>query len=247
MELNSAQGKLLSVQYQLYLWFSHFNSINHTLGTVFGLTLSKDVMELKFLITREQLITIAERINSARIAKNARLAKWLYALIVRALLLWIPLLSPLLMFYFFVEIHTPETYIAIAICAITYLLVWKFVLKNIAENQANKFAGKITTLDRTIENTTLQSLASLEGGHTVTATASTLTFVPPSGKSITIPWKKFCAFKQDDDFYYLTVCNLMMFKATYLIAKNGDTTETAGYQAGLEYITSRLQPDRMGR
>ncbi|MBW3533140.1 hypothetical protein [Shewanella sp. NKUCC06_TVS] len=204
-------------------------------------------MELKFLITREQLITIAERINSARIAKNARLAKWLYALIIRALLLWIPLLSPLLMFYFFVEIHTPETYIAIAICAITYLLVWKFVLKNIAENQANKFAGKITTLDRTIENTTLQSLASLEGGHTVTATASRLTFVSPSGKSITIPWKKFCAFKQDDDFYYLTVCKLMMFKATYLVAKNGDTTETAGYQAGLEYITSRLPPDRIGR
>ncbi|MBW3525563.1 hypothetical protein KO533_03115 [Shewanella sp. NKUCC05_KAH] len=204
-------------------------------------------MELKFLITREQLITIAERIDSARIANHARLAKRMHAFIVRALLLWIPLLSPLLLFYFFAESHTPETYIAIAICAIAYLIVWQLVLKNIAENQANKFAGKITTLDRTIENTTLQSLASLEGCHTVTATASTLTFVPPSGKSITIPWKKFCAFKQDDDFYYLTICNLMMFKATYLIAKNGDTTETAGYQAGLEYITSRLQPDKMGR
>ena len=245
MELNSAQGKLLSVQYQLYLWFSHFNSINHTLGTVFGLTLSKDVMELKFLITREQLITIAERINSARIAKNARLAKWLYALIVRALLLWIPLLSPLLLFYFFAESHTPETYIAIAICAITYLLVWKFVLKNIAENQANKFAGKITTLDRTIENTTLPRLASLEGSHTVTATASTLTLLPPCGKSITIPWTKFCYVKQDDDFYYLTACNLILFKATYLIAKNGDTTETAAYQAGLEYIMSHLQTDKI--
>ena len=204
-------------------------------------------MVLKFLITREQLITIAERINSARIANNARLAKWLYALIVRALLLWIPLLSPLILFYFFVEIHTSETYIAIAICAIAYLIAWKLVLKNIAENQASKFAGKITTLNPTIENTTLQSFASLEGRHTVTATTSTLTFTLPSGKSITIPWKKVCAFKQDDDFYYLTVCNLMMFKATYLVAKNGDTTETAGYQAGLEYITSRLPPDKVGR
>jgi hypothetical protein len=204
-------------------------------------------MELQFLITREQLITIAERIDSARIANHARLAKRMHAFIVRALLLWIPLLSPLLLFYFFAESHTPETYIAIAICAIAYLIVWQLVLKNIAENQANKFAGKITTLDRTIENTTLQRLASLEGCHTVTATASTLTCALPSGKSITIPWKKVCAFKQDDDFYYLTVCKLMMFKATYLVAKNGDTTETAGYQAGLEYITSRLPPDKMGR
>ncbi|MGI2219201.1 hypothetical protein ACRN94_19845 [Shewanella baltica] len=204
-------------------------------------------MELQFLITREQLITIAERIDSARITNHARLAKRMHALIVRALLLWVPLLSPLLLFYFFVEIHTPETYIAIAICAIAYLIAWKLVLKNIAENQASKFAGKITTLNPTIENTTLQSLASLEGRHTVTATTSTLTFTFPSGTSITTPWKKVCAFKQDDDFYYLTVCRLMMFKATYLVAKNGDTTETAGYQAGLEYITSRLPPDKVGR
>lgn len=204
-------------------------------------------MELKFLITREQLITIAERIDSARIANHARLAKRMHAFIVRVLLLWIPLLSPLLLFYFFVEIHTPETYIAIAICAIAYLIAWKLVLKNIAENQASKFAGKITTLNPTIENTTLQKLASLEGRHTVTATTSTLTFTLPSGTSITIPWKKVCAFKQDDDFYYLTVCKFMMFKATYLVAKNGDTTETAGYQAGLEYITSRLPPDKVGR
>ena len=202
-------------------------------------------MELQFLITREQLITIAERIDSARIANHARLAKRMHALIVRALLLWVPLLSPLLLFYFFVEIHTPETYIAI--CAIAYLIAWKLVLKNIAENQASKFAGKITTLNPTIENTTLQKLASLEGRHTVTATTSTLTFTLPSSTSITTPWKKVCAFKQDDDFYYLTVCRLMMFKATYLVAKNGDTTETAGYQAGLEYITSRLPPDKVGR
>ncbi|WP_338727861.1 hypothetical protein V8687_08650 [Shewanella baltica] len=204
-------------------------------------------MELKFLITREQLITIAERINSARIANNARFAKRMHAFIVRALLLWIPLLSPLILFYFFVESHTPETYIAIAICAIAYLIVWQLVLKSIVGNQANKFAVKITTLDRMIENTTLQSLVSLEGRHTVTATTSTLTFTLPSGTSITTPWKKVCAFKQDDDFYYLTVCRLMMFKATYLVAKNGDTTETAGYQAGLEYITSRLPPDKVGR
>lgn len=70
---------------------------------------------------------------------------------------------------FFLEIHTPETYIAIAIFAIAYLIVWTFLLKNIAENQASKFAVKITTLDRTIENTTLPRLASLEGSHTVTA------------------------------------------------------------------------------
>lgn len=57
-------------------------------------------MELQFLITREQLITIAERIGSARIANHARLAKRMHALIVRALLLWGPLLSPLLLFYF---------------------------------------------------------------------------------------------------------------------------------------------------
>lgn len=158
-----------------------------------------------------------------------------------------PVIIPVATVLFFVEIHTPETYIAIAICAIAYLIAWKLVLKNIAENQASKFAGKITTLNPTIENTTLQKLASLEGRHTVTATTSTLTFTLPSGTSITTPWKKVCAFKQDDDFYYLTVCRLMMFKATYLVAKNGDTTETAGYQAGLEYITSRLPPDKVGR
>lgn len=202
-------------------------------------------MALKFSITQEQLITIAEKINSERMAKNARLAILLHAFIVRVLLLWIPLLSPLILFYFFLEIHTPETYIAIAICAISYLIVWTFLLKNIAENQASKFAVKITTLDRTIENTTLLRLASLEGSHTVTATASTLTLLPPCGKSITIPWTKFCYVKQDDDFYYLTACNLILFKATYLIAKNGDTTETAAYQAGLEYIMSHLRTDKI--
>lgn len=82
-------------------------------------------MELKFSITQEQLITIAKKINSERMAKNARLAILLHAFIVRALLLWIPLLSPLILFIF-LEIHTPETYIAIAIFAIAYLIVWTF-------------------------------------------------------------------------------------------------------------------------
>ena len=196
-------------------------------------------MELKFSITSDQLKTLAKRVNSARVAKNAILAVRLHTFIIRILFLWLPLLLPAILYCSFWEEKTSEAYIAITICAILYFFAWNTLIKTQVESRVSKFPGETNALDYSIDTLTARGLAAIEGDYKAIFTPKILQLAMPNGKCITIKLRRIYCFKEDSDFYYLTIRKYVFVKATYLISKNGDITDTK-IQAVLEEIFSSL-------
>ncbi|MDP2714369.1 hypothetical protein [Rheinheimera sp.] len=197
-------------------------------------------MELHFSISAAQLDVLASRSNAKRIAANTRMQLGLQAFVERGLMLWLPLLAPLMLLYFFPEKRLPETYIAILICAAAYYAIWTLYIKKQLANRSKPVALQQTALDSALATTTRHRLKALEGNYVAVLTAEALTLTTPYAKQKTMPWSGFYQVQQDDDFYYLSNRYMRIFSTVYLIAKHAKDTDTVAYQAGLAYMLSRL-------
>lgn len=200
-------------------------------------------MELHFSISAAQLDILASSSNAQRIAANARAQLALQACFERGLMLWLPLLAPLMLLYSFPEKRQPETYIAILICAGAYYAIWTLYIKKQLANRSKRGALQQTTLDRAIANTTRRRLKALEGNYVAVLTAEALTLTTPYAKQKTVPWSGFYQVQQDNDFYYLSSRYMRIFSTVYLIAKHGKDTDTVAYQAGVAYLLSCVSGD----
>lgn len=197
-------------------------------------------MQLQFSISAAQLDVLASRNNAKRIAANTRKQLWLHAFVERALVLWLPLLAPLMLLHASPEQRRPESYITILICAVAYYAIWALFIKKKLANRSKPIALQQTALDSAIATTTRSRLNVLEGSYIAVLTAEALTLTTPYAKQQTIPWSRFSRLQQDDDFYYLSSGYWRVFNTTYLIAKHSNNSDMAVYQAGLAYMLSRL-------
>ncbi|ROZ85138.1 hypothetical protein EF096_05015 [Pseudomonas neustonica] len=202
-----------------------------------------DAMELRFVVTAGQLVTLADSINARRNEKNEMQATKAYPVFLRLFSFWLPLLFMAVVFYFLLDKDAPETYVSLALSLIAYLLAWKFLLKRLVESRAPPLVLKKPPPDGRLEPLTLLRLKPLQGEHRVKIASSGLLFFLPNRKSVTVPWSRCCNLKQGSDFYFITVRTIGFFKATYLVAISGEVVGGASYQAGLDYLCSRLDID----
>lgn len=198
-------------------------------------------MELSFSISTEQLDAISRNNELRRLGKNAELEHRLSAWVERVFLLWLPLLVPAVLGYFFLEGGRPETYIAIVVCAILYYILWRCYLKGLLASRPKRAVLAGGRLDRAIERINKRRLDALAGNYSALCSASSLRLILPSGKNIHVPWSRLTCVGQDDDFYYLSTRIQKLAGNAYLIAKRGSGIEPAAYQAGLEYILSNVR------
>ena len=196
-------------------------------------------MELLFSVSTEQLDAISRNNEFRRSVKNTESSLWLSAFVERLFLFWLPLLAPVTLAYFFLENDRPEPYIAIAVCAILYYIVWHCYLKGLLANRPKPVVLTGNGVDRAIERVNKRRLDALSGSYSARCSASALKLTLPSGENIRVPWSRLVCVGQDDDFYYLSTRFQKLFDNVYLLAKRGSGMDQAAYQSGLEYILSR--------
>lgn len=177
-------------------------------------------MEYNFSITTKQIKKLSGIICAKQIEGNARLHLSLNKAFLTALFFWAPILAPTLFFYFILKEKTPDTFVITTICAALYFVIWKTILKKKIKLSAPAFKFQTNTLDRAIEKANYRRLSPLKGNHTAIILPTELTLIRPEKNLTTISWKKLCNVTHDDDFIYLTVRKIFLFKRTHLIAKS---------------------------